>query len=234
MTQLNLLPDVKLDYLRTTRNKRLVIGIAVIVIMASVAILLLLGSIVYGFQKKNLSDLDKDIATYNKQLKDTQDLDKVLTIQNQLHSLTGLHEGKAVAARLPAYLAQITPTAASISQMQVDFEAKTISVTGTASGLEVVNTFADTFKFTKYQPLGQDGAPQGDPVNAFTKVVLSSFARNSSGANYTITTEFDPVIFNNASQIKLTVPNIISTRSLTEQPTDLFQSDASATNGGRN
>jgi ABC-type lipoprotein release transport system permease subunit len=81
MIQLNLLPDVKIEYLRTNRNKRLVIGISLIVIVASIGILLLLASIVYGFQKKNLSDLNKDIATYNKQLKDTPELDKVLTIQ---------------------------------------------------------------------------------------------------------------------------------------------------------
>ncbi len=224
MTQLNLLPDIKIEFLRTTRNKRLIIGISLVVIAVSVAILLLLGSIVYVFQKKNLSDLNKDIATYNTQLKNTPELDKVLTIQNQLTSLTGLHEDKAVAARLFSYLAQLTPTPASISQLDVDFTENTMSISGKASSLDIANTYIDTLKFTTYQLVSADGTAEGEGAKAFSSVVLSQFARNSDGATYTITLSFDPVIFDNASNVKLTVPKIISTRSSTEQPNELFQS----------
>ena len=219
MAQLNLLPDVKLEFLRTTRNKRLVIGISIVVILASLAVLALLGSIVYVFQKKNLSDLNRDIQTYNTQLKNTPDLDKVLTVQNQLNSLTALHEDKAVAARLTGYLTQLTPTAVSISQLDTDFVENTMTVTGSAASLDIVNTYADTFKFTTYQTVSADGTAEGEATRAFADVVLSQFSRNSEG--------FDPVIFDNASETKLTVPKIISTRSLTEQPTDLFQSTPS-------
>lgn len=223
MTQLNLLPDVKIEYLRTMRNKRLVVGISVIVATAALAILIILGSVVYVFQKKNLSDLNRDIQTYNTQLKNTKDLDKVLTIQNQLTSLTGLHEGKASATRLFPYLTQLTPTAASISQLDVDFEANTMNITGKASALDVANTYIDTLKFTTYQEVDSDGSFKGESAKAFSDVVMSQFARNASGATYTITLSFDPVIFDNASNVKLSVPKIISTRSSTEQPSELFQ-----------
>jgi len=53
--------------------------------------------------------------------------------------------------------------------------------------------------------------------------VLTNFSRDKKGATYTITTSFDPVIFSEASDVALTVPNIISTRSAVEQPTALFQ-----------
>jgi Tfp pilus assembly protein PilN len=218
MTQLNLLPDVKIAYLRTTRNKRLVMGVSVLVIIASVAVLLLLGSVVYVFQKKNMSDLNKDIASYNKTLKNTPDLDKVLTVQNQLSALTGLHENKPVASRLFGYLTQLTPAAASISQLDADFDANTMTITGSADSLDVANTFIDTLKFTKYTV-----ADTGDSKNAFSDVVLSQFARNAKGATYTVTLAYDPAIFNGANEVKLTVPNIISTRSSTDKPTDLFQ-----------
>ena len=220
MTQLNLLPDVKLAYLRVNRNKRLVVGISLVVIAASVGVLLLLASVVYGLQKKNLHDLNKDIGTYNQQLKSTKDLDKVLTVQNQLTSLTGLHQDKKVASRLFAYLTQLTPTSASINQLDVDFAANTMSIAGSAASLDAVNTYADTFKFTTYQLVDTGGT---DTPHAFSDVVLSQFSRNSTGAAFTITLSFNPDIFNGAHTVKLTVPNIISTRSLTEQPTDLFQ-----------
>lgn len=225
MIQLNLLPDVKIEYLRATRNKRLVIGISFIVIVASVSILLLLASIVYGFQKKNLSDLNKDIATYNKQLQDTPDLDKVLTIQNQLSALTKLHEEKTDTTRLFSYLTQLTPSAASISQLDMDVAANSITIAGNANTLDIVNTYIDTLKFTTYQTVAQDGAVEGESTKAFSNVVLSQFSRTGSGAVYTINCNYDPVIFDNTTQVKLTVPKIISTRSLTEQPTDLFKQE---------
>jgi Tfp pilus assembly protein PilN len=224
MIQVNLLPDVKIAYMRTTRNKRLVIGVSTLAIVVSIAIMLLLGSIVYGFQKKNLSDLNDDISTYNNQLKNTPDLDKVLTVQNQLGALTPLHDQKPVVSRIFGYLTQVTPSAASISQLDTDFDANTITITGAASSLDVANTYIDTLKFTTYQEVDSNGKAQGEPVKAFSDVVMSQFARNTAGATYTITLTYDPAIFSGASNVKLTVPNIVSTRSLTEQPTDLFQS----------
>jgi hypothetical protein len=190
-----------------------------LVIAVSLFVLILLAGIIYGVQKKNLNDLNGDIGRYTKQLKDTPDLNKILTVQNQLGSLTALHNKKAVATRLFSYLTQVTPTAASISQLNVDFSQNTISITGSANSLDIVNTYADTLKFTKFKASGSSE----EGKNAFTKVVLSQFSRTTSGATYTVTASFDPFIFDSASTINLDVPHIISTRSATEQPTDLFQ-----------
>ncbi len=226
-TQLNLLPEVKLEYLKTSRNKRLVFSISVIIIIVSVAVTLLLVSIAYVFQKKNLSDLNNDIKSSNEQLQSTPSLSKVLTIQNQLNTLSGLHQDKPIAARLFNYLPQITPSTASITQLDVDFGASSMTVTGTAPTLDVANTFTDTLKFTKYH-IATDTDSTND-ASAFSNVVLSQFVRNNSGATYTITFNFDPKIFNGANAIGLSIPKIISSRSSTEQPTDLFQSAPATT-----
>jgi len=224
MIQFNLLPDVKLEYLKATRNKRLVLGTSLLVIAASLAVLILLLGIVHVFQKKNLSDLNNDIKTYTDQLQSTPDLSKILTVQNQLGVLPGLHDKKAVTSRLFGYLTQLTPRAATISQLNLDFTQNTIVITGNANSLDIVNTYVDTLKFTKFT---KPGAEEGTSTNAFSEVVLSQFSRNNSGANYTITTKFDAAIFDSASDVKLNVPRIISTRSATEQPTDLFKSPES-------
>jgi hypothetical protein len=219
MIQFNLLPDVKIDYLKARRNKRLVVSGSLLVIAASVFVLILLAGIIYGVQKKNLNDLNNDIGKYTQELKSTPDLNKILTVQNQLGSLTVLHDKKAVASRLFGYLTQVTPKAASISQLNVDFALNTISITGAANSLDIVNTYADTLKFTTFKTKTDDSAK----TNAFSKVVLSQFSRTNSGATYTITASFDKGIFDSASAVTLNVPHIISTRSATEQPTDLFQ-----------
>lgn len=224
MTQLNLLPDVKLEYLRSTRQKRLVIGISLLVAAASLAVVLILAGVVYVIQKKSINDLDSDITTYNKQLKDTPDLDKVLTIQNQLNSLPGLHDQKPVVSRLFGYLTQLTPSAASISQFDIDYAQNLMTIAGSAKTLDVANTFIDTLKFTKFK----QGTTVDQQKPAFSNVVLSQFNRNTSGTTYTITLNYDPAIFDSADTATLVIPNIISSRSVTEQPTDLFQTQPGA------
>lgn len=222
MIQFNLLPDVKIQYLKARRMQRLVISGSIVAMIAALTVLALLLGTVYIFQKKNLSDLNRDIGTYGNQLEGTPNLNKILTVQDQLNILTSLHNQKPVASRLFGYLQQLTPSSASISQLSTDYVQHTISITGAAQSLDVVNTFIDTLKFTTYKVNGSSAAPA-----AFSNVVLSEFGRTSTGASYTITVRFAPAIFDNANAVALSVPNIISTRSAIEQPTDLFQNTAS-------
>lgn len=223
MIQLNLLPDVKLEYLKARRTQRLVVTVSTVLIAASLVVFVLLIGTVDILQKKNLNDLNNDISKYTSQLQNTPNLSKILTVQNQLQVLTSLHDQKPAASRLFGYLKQLTPSTASISQLNVDYVQHTLAVTGNASSLDDVNAFADTLKFTNYK------LSDGTSANAFSDVVLSQFSRSNSGATYTITATFDPAIFDSKSNVTLTVPNIISTRSIVEQPTDLFQS---GTNSG--
>lgn len=218
MIQVNLLPDVKLEYIKAKQTKRTVVLSSLLISGTAVGILILLFLLVNVVQKKHLSDLNKDIATYTDQLKNTPDIDKILTIQNQLKSLPGLHDKKVVATRLFKYLEQVTPNKASIAKLDADFSSNKMTFTGSADSITTVNKFADTLKFTTYKKA------DGSTGKAFTSVVLTSFNHDSaSETSYQLDVEFDPVIFDSASEVTLVVPKIISTRSETEKPTDLFQ-----------
>lgn len=217
MIQFNLLPDVKLEYIKTQRTKHIVMVIGMLASAASLVVFSLLVLTVDVWQHKTLNDLSSDIKKTSEQLKSTPDLNKILTVQSQLGSLSTLHGQKPAAQRLFGYLAQVTPDKATISDMTVDYTQNTLSISGKAPTLDVVNTFTDGLKFTKYQVKGSD-----DKLAAFSNVVLSSFGRSEEGAIYTITLSFDPTIFSNASPITLDVPNIVTTRSVVEQPSVLF------------
>lgn len=201
MVQFNLLPNVKLEYVKTQRTKRMLTTISFIVSVASLVVLVLSIAIVDVVQKKSLNDLNGDIGTYSRQLKGIADLDKILTVQNQLSTLTNLHDQKPVASRLFQYISQLTPAQASLNQLSVDFGANTIAIGGSAPTLDVVSTYTDTLKATTYRT----DAAVAD-THAFTNVVLSSFGRSDSGATFTITATFDPAIFNTTNHVTLTVP----------------------------
>lgn len=213
MVQFNLLPDVKLEYVRARRTQRLVVAISTLLSIVALAIFIMLLLFVDVAQKKNLHDLDTDISSNSKTLKNTPDLNKILTVQNQLNSLPNLDAQKPSVGRLFTYVTQVTPAKAFITNLQADYTQSTLTITGTADALSTVNTYVDTLKFTTYQL-------QGDTTKtpAFSNVVLSAFSRDNTQATYTITLSFDPAIFNITNNVTLTVPNIISTRSEINQP----------------
>jgi hypothetical protein len=222
MIQFNLLPDVKLEYIKTERVKQLVITLSFLASAAALALLIILVLTVDVWQKKSLHDVSADIKATSNQLESTPDLSKILTVQNQLGQLKGLHDQKYVDSRLFGFLSQVTPTQATISNITTDNTQNTMTISGDAPSLDVVNTFVDGLKFTKYSVTGT-----ADSKNAFSNVVLSTFGRSNQGATYTITLAFDPVIFSNANKVTLNVPDIVTTRSVLEQPSALFNQGGS-------
>jgi Tfp pilus assembly protein PilN len=201
MIQFNLLPDIKIQYLRANRQKHLVMLVSVIVIAVSLAALALLLGVVYGVQKKTISDLDSDIKSSSSQLQGTPDLTKILTVQNQLNALPALHDEKPVATRLFGYITQATPTNATNSRILADFTGDTINLSGTSDSLNTVNVFIDRLKATTYHT---DSANKTEK-KAFSEVTLASFGRDSKSATYTITLKFDPVIFSEADNVTFTI-----------------------------
>ena len=226
MIQLNLLPNVKLELVKAQRMQRLLTTIAVIASIAAIALVAVLFS-ASQIQKKHINDLNKEIAAKTAKLQSDKQLGKILTIQNQLGSLTTLHASKPAASRLLGYMNQVTPVDVSITSLGVDFNTHIISVTGKANALSDVNKYVDTLKFTDFT------ADKSAKKKAFSNVVLSNFSV-SNGVNYSITYSYDPTIFDITKEVKLIVPNQTTTRSSVEQPKDLFTGTPGSAQAGGN
>ncbi len=202
MVQFNLLPNVKLEYVRTRRTKYLLTLISIVVSVAAIVVLLFSLFMVNVIQKKSLNDLNKDISTYSQQLQEVPDLSKILTVQNQLSTLTQLHDSKPVTSRLFDYISKVTPAQASLNKITIDFSDNSMNIGGSAPTLDTVSLFTDTLKVTEYTIEGDT-----NPAKAFSSVVLSNFGRDDKGATFTITMNFDLQIFNAANKINLVVPS---------------------------
>jgi len=221
MIQFNLLPEVKLEYIKARRSKRLVLLGSIIATAVSIGILVLAFFFVNILQRQHLNAVQKDVEKYSKELEDEPDLDKILTIQGQLNNLNTYHEQKAASERIGTYLAQVTPVAVSLSKLDVDFSAQTMRFEGKALTLKDVNEYVDTLKFSTYTV---DGAQQED--KPFSDVVLAEFSRNKTEASYAITVSFQPALFDNTKTVGINLPGqtTVTTRSATEKPaTPLFQ-----------
>lgn len=212
MIQFNLLPDVKLEFIKARRSKHMVLLVSAAVAGVAVVMFVVLFLVVNFVQTKRISDLNKDIAKYTSQLKAIPDLNKILTVQNQLNSLTPLHDQKLASSRLVDFLTQLTPAQANISDVKLDYAENSLKITGGTDSISTINKYVDTLKFTTYNV---DNA--ADSKKAFSDVVLSDFSVTDKGPSYSITLKFDPTIFDVTKQVVLVVPKIISTRSETEK-----------------
>lgn len=219
MTQFNLLPDVKLEYIKTRRVQGLVILSSTIVTIISLGVFIIMFAYVKVIQKNHINNLSNQISSSSGQLSSNANLNKILTIQNQLLALPTLHNAKPSTEQILPFINQVTPATATISSLSLDFKTNSATAQGNADSIATVNTFVDTLKFTDYFE-----ANNTTTHNAFSNVVLSGFSNNSSspGVTFDIAFSFDPAIFTNSSQVLLSVPKIITTRSITQQPTNLF------------
>jgi Tfp pilus assembly protein PilN len=224
MIQFNLLPDVKIEYIKAKRTKRLVASVSVLSAAACVVIAALVFIGVNIVQKQRMTSLNADITATAKLVQATPNINRIITVQNQLSSLTALHAAKPAATRLYDYLGQVVPENVTLSKATVDFTANTITLTGNAKDLLGVNTLVDTLKFTSYKL--QD---QSDSAKAFSKVVLTSFAAalagnvDNKGASYTVSLAYDPIVFDNQKSLQLLVPQTVTTHSQLSSSAVLFQ-----------
>jgi hypothetical protein len=227
MIELNLLPDIKLEYIKAQRTRRLVLSISLLASAVAITLLVLLLG-VNGLQKKHLSDLNNDIKNDSSTLQREPNINQILTIQNQLESFSALHSAKPAVTRLFSYLDQVTPAAVDINNFTTDFTQNTAIITGDADALSSVNQYVDTLKFTTYT-----SSQTNQSAKAFSNVVLSAFSlstgantttstQNTKPATFTINLSYDKNIFDITQNINLSVPNLVTTRSASSNPTDLF------------
>lgn len=222
MIQFNLLPDVKLEYIKAQNTRRAVIAISTVATLVCLGLVTLLFAYTQ-IQKRHLENLSSDIARQSAQLKQKPGIDRILTVQNQLNQLTELHSGKPAASRLFGYLNQVTPDNASISDLTLNFKDKKATISGSADSLSTVNKYVDTLKFTTFTT---EDVPEG--AKAFTGVVMGNFGLSTEApagkqATYTLTFDYDPTIFDITKKVTLKVPaDKVTTRSQVDRPESLF------------
>lgn len=230
MVEFNLLPDIKLEYLRTKRLEHLVTVISTFVGCLAVAIFIIIFIYTNVYQKVKLDNLNTQISNYSTTLKSNTSLDKILTVQNQLETIPSLEAQAPTTSRLFGYITQLTPINTTISSLSINYSTNTIDISGGADSLATVNTYVDTLKYSTFN----DTTTNLNNQQAFNTVVLSSFnyTNNASSAGqsaqYSITCDFAPTLFKSTDNVSLVVPSEITTQSILNQPVIFKASDSSS------
>jgi len=200
MIQFNLLPDVKKEYVKARRTKRLITNISVLSSLIAVGIVVAMYSFVNIAQKKHITDLGKDIDSLTTEIKSTKDLDKILTTQNQLSLLPSLHEGKPELSRVFDFITFATPEKAKVSSLDVDVNLTKITMAGTADSIATVNKFVDNLKAVRVAVT----TDKENTTQTYSDVITTLSGDNDS-ATFKISLTYDPVIFDNTVEIIMSI-----------------------------
>ena len=195
--EINLVPDIKDEFIKALKFRNLVFFICIVVASGSLIAILIFISISGGQQgiitaKKNTVD-----ALYQK-ITDYSDLNDFLTIKDQLGNITAITENKTMASRTFGILSAIIPTGAdyiNISELSVDLsnENPTFSIeaqanAGTAPFIDynVLDSFKKSLQYIRYD-YGDYIDKNGDTIPAYCIIENNadgSIMRDQTGGYY--------------------------------------------------
>ena len=183
MIEINLLPNVKRELLKTRAMRNRVISISFLVGGASIAAVVVL-ALILGSQIAAEAVQSGVIKDRNDKFMAVEDLNKVVTIQHQLTKINEQHSGKKINSRIFDVVTAVNPVApnnVSFSDIKVNPESKTITLEGSAvNGYSALETLKKTILNTKVQTTDGDKSSEV----SLTKEIKdgdTSFGENSEG-----------------------------------------------------
>lgn len=233
MIRLNLLPDIKREYIRARRIEARVITLATLASIGAVAGIVALGLWVYGAQTLQKNLLNSSIEKRMSELKSKKDINKYVTVQNQLTHIDSLHGNKVIISRVFDVLSKLNPKAPNnitISDLTVDTTNTIMSFEGQVGTYTALETFRDTLKNAElqYQVEGESGS---NTEKLFSDVLIVSQAIGKDQAtqkdyvSFKISAKYSTRVFAvNVNSFQVIVPNIETTQSKQDAP-DVFGGD---------
>ena len=183
MIEINLLPSVKRELLKTRAMRNRVISISFLVGGASIAAVVVL-ALILGSQIAAEAVQNGVIKDRNDKLMAVEDLNKVVTIQHQLTKINEQHSGKKINSRIFDVVTAVNPVApnnVSFSDIKVNPESKTITLEGSAvNGYSALETLKKTILNTKVQTTDGDKSSEVSLTKEI-KYGDTSFGENSEG-----------------------------------------------------
>ena len=161
--EINLVPDIKNDFIKTLKFRNLVFFICIVVAISSTVVMLIFLSIAGG-QQSFINAKQNTIDALQKKIEEYSDLSDFLTIRDQLTNIATITENKTMMSRTFNILSAMIPTGAdyiNISELTVNLENEEGSPTFTMdaqanAGTEpkidykVLDSFKKSMQYLRY------------------------------------------------------------------------------------
>ena len=162
--EINLVPDIKNDFIKTLKFRNLVFFLCIVVASGSVIVILIFLTITGG-QQGFITAKQNTIDALQQKISDYSDLSDFLTIRDQLGNISSIIENKTLASRTFNVLSAIIPTGAdtvTISELTItlsgeEVESPYFTIEGQANAgtppylnYRVLDSFVKSMSYMRY------------------------------------------------------------------------------------
>ncbi len=212
MIEINLIPDVKQELLKAQRIRSVVISSSIMTSVIALGVLALLLGYIYGVQGARGVILDNQIKEKSQSLSQVEDLSKILTIQNQLSTISSLNDKKIMSSRIFDVVSAITPTGnstVSFSQInvipllvdeggeEVTNGGGKIELDGQTANYETMEAFKKRIASTSFE-YKEDGETKTVPLASNISTGEVSYGEDATGnkvLRFTVSFGYAPELF---------------------------------------
>jgi len=218
MISLNLLPDVKKQFLKAQRTRNMIFTFSIIGSAAAIG-LVVLGFITVLGMRFQINRNSNTITELEAEYAEIDNLSQILTVRNQASALSGLHDEKPVATRLFKLLSLSTPQNVDLNEVIIDFTDSSAEITAETKSFKDINVYVDTLKNTYFT------SGSGSKKQLVFSEIVSEQSINEDQVTVEVVMKFQPGIFDSVGKVTFSVPDIETTQSERQKP--LFNEPAS-------
>lgn len=205
MIQINLIPDVKLEMLRSQQIRNVAVSIAVFAAIIAGGAVVVLG-LVYGGQIGLQAKYKADIKKEYSQLSQTKDINNALTVQGQLEKISDLNSDRSIDSRMLDVLTKVNPSSpdnVKIARVAIDPTTSTLTIEGSAAGgYPSTEVFRKTILHTNVTYQKENGGEnQTDPLTTEVDLKDTSYGQDDTGAKvvrFTVSFKYLDHLFDNS------------------------------------
>lgn len=256
MIQINLIPDVKLELIRAQKQRNIIISVATLVTIVAMGLVVVTALYVFVVQFAREGFVDNNIEKNVKELKGIDEIDKIVTIQNQLSQIDQTHSSKALTSRIFSMLAVAsskgTENAVSITAFTFGKEEETITLTAQTDikGFEAAEIFKKNIEALEvtYKPYNDEGKVPTSKEDQRSEKIASEVAlselatgeaagaekASANSVTFKLSFKYNAEALSMKNHIEsisgLSKGNV--TDSYTRLPNDLFSGTRSSNTGG--
>ena len=236
MIELNLVPDVKQEFIKAQRVRNMVTAGSVLAMLISGGVVVALLMYTFGAQTLMRTLADNGIKSEFGKLSSHEDLGKSLTIQNQLTQIDMISSNRGVNSRIFDILSAVNPQApnnVTMSTVRYNASEKTITIEGsTAGGFNAVDALKKTILNTKLK-YTKDSESAETPLSSSVRITNTAYAEDSGGEKkltFTLTFSYpEELLSNSVKSLVIVSPtgSVDVTDSKKHVPDSLFEAKTS-------
>lgn len=243
MIEINLIPDVKQEYLKAQSMRAKVTSVSVLISMVAVGVIVFLVAYM-GTQLVREGAVDKSVNDeYTTLMNKNPDLNNIVTIQNQLANISELNNSKHITSRILEVLSAINPEAPNdvkMTAVTLNPTEQTLSIEAIAkNGFQAADIFKKTILNTNVT-YTLDGKDQTVPLTNTVDLGEVSYGTDAAGTKvlrFKLSFEYAGDLLSNMAQgVKIVTPTgkVDVTDSKIYVPDSLFSQAATDLKEGTN